>query len=177
MQRRRAVRFFEVLDERADGRGAGNQSPAGEDVISLTDGAPLAVLAESTSPWPKASGHEAGYQFGGYDLDQRRRPTFMYSFGKVDVRDSFEAVEAKPNPQFKRTLTIQSKEAPAGLWFRAAVSKKIETKDGFFVLDSGLRLKVDVPGATVRPAGGTAELLVPILLKDGAVTLTLNYVW
>jgi hypothetical protein len=155
-------------------RGAGNQSPAGEDVLPMTDGAPFAFLPESTSPWPKATGHDAGYQFGGYELDKKRRPTFSYSFGKVEVRDFFEAVDGKPHPYFKRTLTVEGKDAPAGLWYRAAVGKKIEAKDGVFVLDSGLKIFVDAAGATVR--GGT-ELLVPVTLKDGVVKIGLTYAW
>jgi cytochrome c553 len=55
-------------------RGAGSQSPAGEDVLALTDGAPFAVLADEKAAWPKAWGHDAGYQFGGYELDAKRRP-------------------------------------------------------------------------------------------------------
>jgi mono/diheme cytochrome c family protein len=154
-------------------RGSGNQSPAGEDLLSMTDGAPFAVLADEKAPWPKPTGHEAGYQFGGYELDKKRRPTFSYSFGKVELRDFFEAVEGKPAGSFKRTLTVESKEPPANLWFRAAVSKKIETKDGVHALDNGLKLKVDAPGVTVR----ATELLVPVVLKDGLMTIVLTYVW
>src|SRR5262249_6581280 len=51
------------------GRGEGYQPPAGDDVVALPDGAPFALLPEGLAPWPKASGHEAGYQFGGYELD------------------------------------------------------------------------------------------------------------
>jgi len=141
-------------------RGAGNQSPAGEDVLALTDGAPFAVLADEKAAWPKAWGHDAGYQFGGYELDAKRRPTFLYAFGKVEVRDFFEAVEGKPAPTFKRTITLESKDAPAGLWFRAAAGK----------LD---RLKVTVEGGVVR---GT-ELLVPVSFASGKATIVVTYGW
>jgi mono/diheme cytochrome c family protein len=142
-------------------RGAGSQSPAGEDVLALTDGAPFAVLADEKAAWPKAWGHDAGYQFGGYELDAKRRPTFLYSFGKVEVRDFFEAVEAKPNPSFKRTITLESKEPPAGLWFRAAAGK----------LDG--RVKVTAEGGVVR---GT-DLLVPVSFASGKATIVVTYVW
>ena len=151
-------------------RGAGFQSPAGEDVVSLTDGAPFAVLADPAAPWPKASGHAAGWQFGGYELDKRRRPTFEYSLEKVQVRDFFESVEGK-TPGFKRTLTVQSKDAPAGLWYRAAAGKKIEEKNGEFLIDNGLRLRIDE--ARIRGA----ELLVPVELKDGSKTIVVTYSW
>jgi mono/diheme cytochrome c family protein len=141
-------------------RGAGFQSPAGDDVVSLTDGAPFAVLADPAAPWPKAAGHDAGYQFGGYELDKKRRPTFQYSFGKVEVSDFFEAVEGK-TPTFKRTLTIRSKDAPAGLWFRAASGKP------------GV-LKVAVPNGSVV---GGSELRVPVEFKDGTATIVMTYTW
>jgi mono/diheme cytochrome c family protein len=154
-------------------RGEGFQPPAGEDVLTLTEGAPFAVLADLKAAWPKASGHDAGYQFGGYELDARRRPTFLYEFGKVRVRDFFEAVDGKPNPKFRRTIALESAEAPAGLWFRAAAGKKLEAKDGVYAVDGGL--KVAVEGAA--PVARGTELLVPLAFKDGSVTLTLTYGW
>src|SRR6185503_10440019 len=92
-------------------RGAGTQSPAGDDVISLADAPPMAILADDKSPWPsKAKDRDPAWQFGGYELDAKRRPTFTYSFGKVEVRDFFEAVEGK-SPVFRRTMKFESKEA------------------------------------------------------------------
>jgi cbb3-type cytochrome oxidase cytochrome c subunit len=160
-------------------RGAGNQSPAGEDVISLTDGAPLAVLEDAQAPWPKEWGHEAGYQFGGYELDAKRRPTFTYSFGKVEVRDFFEVVEGKPNPRFQRTLLFDSKQGLEKVFMRLGVSKKIDLKDGFFTLDNGLRIKVFAPNATTltRQAGGNTELLVFFAGLEGRAALQVTYVW
>jgi len=154
-------------------RGSGLQTPAGEDVISLIDGAPFAALDDAAAAWPKATGHEADYQFGGYTLDKKRRPTFEYSFGKVDVRDSFEAVDAKPHPLFKRVLTLTSKEPAANLWFRAAAGKKIEEKDGLYVLDNGLKLTIE-GGAPVVRAG---ELLVPVALKEREAMILVTYRW
>jgi hypothetical protein len=154
-------------------RGAGSQVPSGEDVLSLAEGAPFAVLADLKAAWPKAWGHEAGYQFGGYELDAKRRPAFLYTFGKVEVRDFFEAVEGKPTSSFKRTLTLESKEAPAGLWFRAAAGRKVEVKDGVGVIDGGLRIRID--GAT--PVVRGSEVLVPIAFADGRLTLVLTYSW
>jgi len=139
-------------------RGSGFQSPAGDDVIVMADAAPMAILADEKAPWPaKPKDRDPAWQFGGYELDAKRRPTFMYSFGKVEVRDFFEPAEGK---SFKRTLKFESKEAPANLWFRAG---------------TGGSLKIKVEGATAVPRG--PELLVPVVLKDGALTLTLTYTW
>jgi mono/diheme cytochrome c family protein len=151
-------------------RGGGYQSPSGEDVVTLTDGAPFAVLADAASPWPKAAGRPEGYQFGGYELDKKRRPTFEYAFDKVQVRDFFEPVEGK-TPTFKRTIIVHSKESPAGLWYRAATGKRIEEKGGEFVVDNGLRLRIE--GARIRGS----ELLLPVELKDGSRTILVTYSW
>jgi mono/diheme cytochrome c family protein len=153
-------------------RGAGFQSPAGEDVIAMAEGAPLAVLADLKAAWPKVAGRDPAWQFGGYELDAKRRPAFLYSFGKVDVRDFFEAVEGKP-ASFKRTIHLESKEAPANLWFRAAAGKKIDAKDGVYVVDNGLKLRIDGGSPVVRGP----ELLVPVALKDGAMTFLVTYTW
>ncbi len=154
-------------------RGSGFQSPAGEDVLALADGAPLAILPEAAALWPKPTGHEAGFQFGGYELDKKRRPTFSYTFGKVEVTDYFEAVDAKPHPVFKRTLKLSAKEAVPGLYYRAAVAKKFEEKDGAYRGDNGITLKIEGAMPTLR----AGELLVPVDLKSGTVTIVLTYDW
>jgi hypothetical protein len=143
-------------------RGAGFQGPAGEDVLALPDGPPFAILASEAAPWPKESGKKADYQFEGYDLDARRRPIFLYRWGKVEVRDFFEAVEGKPNPGFRRTLTLESKEAVANAWFRASTGKPEA-------------LKVGIEGA--KPVARGNELLVPLDLMGGKVSLVLSYSW
>jgi hypothetical protein len=154
-------------------RGSGFQIPAGEEVLSLTEGAPFAVLPDPAAPWPKTTGHEAGYQFGGYELDKKRRPTFTYAFGKVEVRDTFDAVDAKPHPYFKRVLVFASPEPVAALWFRVATAKKIEEKDGVYVLDNGLKLKIEGAAPTVR----AGELLVPVPLKERECLISVTYSW
>jgi mono/diheme cytochrome c family protein len=162
-------------------RGAGFQTPLGENLVPMHEGAPFASLGDSTSPWPKETGHAAGYQFEGYTLDSKQRPAFDYRFGKLEVNDFFEAVEGKPAPSFKRTMTFESKEPPPNLWFRAAVSKKVEKAgDGAFRLENGLTLRFVLPAGdapTVRPSGAAWELLVPLKLRDGKLTLVETFVW
>lgn len=141
-------------------RGAGFQSPSGEDVLQLADGPAFAVLADPQSAWPKQTAREAGGRFGGYELDAKQRPTFTYAFGRVEIRDFFEAVDAKPHPTFKRTLTLESKEAPANLWFRVPTPKG---------------LSVGVEGGA--PVKRDAEMLVPVTFRDGKAVLVLTYTW
>lgn len=100
-------------------RGVGFQGPAGDKVVALPDGPPFST---SEGAWPKETGKAAGYQFRGYELDKKGRPTFLYSFKDVEVRDFFEAVPGK-DPGFKRTLTLESKAPPSPLYFRDRESR------------------------------------------------------
>ena len=95
-------------------RGAGFQAPAGDNVVALPDGPPFST---SEGAWPKESGKAAGYQFGGYELDKKGRPTFLYSFKGLKVRDFFEPAPGK----LTRTLTIEG--TSTDLWFRDRESK------------------------------------------------------
>ena len=95
-------------------RGPGFQSPAGDDVVSLPDGPPLAILADAKAAWPKEAGKAAGFRFRGYRLDAKGRPEFLYEWKGVSVRDLFEPSAGA----FKRTLTLEAKEPPAGLHAR-----------------------------------------------------------
>ncbi len=142
-------------------RGAGFQSPAGDNVLALPDGPPLAVLASESSPWPKETGAKAGFRFQGYDLDAKRRPAFLYAWNGVEVRDFFEAVEGTPNPGFRRTLTFESKGPVPNAWLRAA--------------SKSASLRIEVEGAKPVPRGN--EILVPLDLKGGRLSIVLTYAW
>ncbi len=148
-------------------RGSGFQGPAGENVLQLPDGAPFAVLADPAALWPKPTGKEAGFEFEGYQLDAKRRPTFMYSFRELAVKDFPEAIAGG----LKRTFTFEGK-APENLWYRALSGKAPEKQaDGSYKAGS-LILRFDLPaGAT--PVLRKDELLVP--LKSG--TLVQHYSW
>lgn len=94
-------------------RGAGFQGPAGDNVLALPDGPPFST----SDAWPKETGKAAGYQFGGYELDKKGRPSFLYTFKGLKVRDAFEPAPGK----LTRTLTLEG--APVELWFRDRESK------------------------------------------------------
>lgn len=102
-------------------RGAGFQAPAGDKVVAFPDGPPF---ASTSGAWPKEAGKAAGYQFGGYQLDAKGRPTFLYSYKGVEVRDAFEAQRGA----FRRTLTLEAKEPPAELYFRESKADGSEAR-------------------------------------------------
>lgn len=158
-------KFIDAGKHRRD-RGTGYEGPLGDDVIKLPEGAPFATLASSDTAWPEAAGKAAGYRMRGYRLDAVQRPTFLFSYGSVEVEDQTIALAHEPEPVLKRTLTLKSKDALNGLWFRAAAADKIEAKsDGSYVIDGRLVLRFQLTGAgkpVVRKSNGKSELIIPI---------------
>src|SRR5205085_1120271 len=59
-------------------RGAGFEGPLGDNILRLPGGPPIAVLETADTAWPNQAPKELGYGFRGYQLDEKRRPTFLY---------------------------------------------------------------------------------------------------
>ena len=159
-------------------RGGGNQPPLGDNILSLAKGPAFATLDSQSSPWPKQATKELGYQFRGYRLTKDDRPTFLYDLGKVHVADFPNAVAAGENPTLRRTLTVTSDAPAANLWYRAAVSQKIEAlADGWYSV-GGWKTRLEAPTKPVlRQADGQTELLVPVELTGKEFKLVQDYAW
>ena len=164
------------------GRGQGFIKPLGNKVVELNSGPPLAELESETTPWPTETGHAAGYQFKGYQLDEVRRPTFMYQFGDVAVTDYLVPAEYKEgaDKRLVRTLSFAADKTPETLWFRVAKGSKIEKiNETTFRVDGNLTVKIQsLPEAVplLREVGGN-ELLVPVKFKDGKSQVVIEYDW
>jgi cytochrome c len=168
--------FIDAAKHRT-GRGAGYEKPLGGNLVKGPPGAPFAVLDSDSAAWPLQTGKAAGYRFGGYRLDERQRPAFLYSFGDVSVEDFPQAVPGSVDAKLRRTFTLRAKQAPSRLHFRAAVGEKIEEVDGGFLVDGKVRL--EFPGAKplVRQSEGRAELLVPVTFQNGEAKLIEEIIW
>jgi len=158
-------------------RAAPPTEPLSKDVLKLTPGVPLAVLADAAANWPKETGGAAGYRLGGYRIDQQGVPTFLYWFGGLEVED-----RAEPDSQGKtlhRTLTLHGKGRD--VWLRAAVGKQIEAQpDGLWQIDGKQTLRVVSPatGARVLNADGQQELRVPVELdRNNTATIITELTW
>jgi hypothetical protein len=156
------------------GRGAGFEKPLGTNVVKGPPGPPFASLASESEKWP-AKGDD--YHFKGYRLDEKRRPAFHYTFGSVAVEDFPIAVPGVVDATLKRTLTLTAKDAPATLYFRAAVAPKIEEKNGAFVISENVTMKFPGAKPLIRNSDGKAELLVPVVFAEGKATLTEEISW
>jgi mono/diheme cytochrome c family protein len=160
-------------------RGEGFQPPLGDNVLKLPLGPTFAVLEKDNDPWPTKPAKELGYQFRGYRLTPDQRPTFKYSFGDIGIEDFPNAVEAKPNSIIRRKLTITAKQAPANLWFRAAVGNKIEAaKNGWYVINNEWRMRLEATAQPViRSSAGQQELLVPVRFDNNRAAISQEFVW
>jgi hypothetical protein len=170
--------FIDAAKHRS-GRGAGYEKPLGTNLIKGPPGPPFAFLSSESSPWPPAVGREGGYQFRGYRLDDKRRPTFLYRFENIDIEDCPMAVPGEVDAGFRRTLTLKSTSVPPGsMSFRAAVGAKIaEQSADTFVIDD--RVKLRFPGSVprVRKDNGKSELLVPVAFANGQTVITEEISW
>jgi hypothetical protein len=162
------------------GRGDGFQPPAGEKVLQLASGPPLAVLDDLTKPWPVGSPRSLGFRFRGYHLTTDQRPTFKYLYKRINVEDFFDTKYLGPSDPVPRTLTFTSSEPVANLWLRAAVGSIQQQDEGWYLVDNQWRLKIEnSPGAAavLRQSNGQDELLVPIRFQNGKSQVIERFQW
>ena len=172
-------KFIDAGNHRRD-RGTGYEGPLGDDIVTLPEGAPLARLADSNSPWPLPSGKGAGYQMKGYRLDEKQRPTFLFTFEGIHVEDYSIAVPREPEPSFLRTLSFKSDAPLPQLWFRAAVGNTIAAKNGGYLVEDRMVLRFQLPAGSeplVRQSQGRMELLVPVRATGNETKIVEEIVW
>lgn len=159
-------------------RGVGYQVPLGDNVLSLPTEAPFAALVKETDPWPKEPAKQLGYKFLGYKVTPDERPTFLYAYSGVKIEDFPNAIEGKPNPSLKRTLTLTAEQGMKPLWFRAAVGKIAQIEKGLYAIDGKWKMHIEAAAEPViRQVGANQELLVPVQFKDKKAVIVQQFVW
>ena len=173
-------RFLDVTAH-WDRQGMGRVRPRGSDVRVFVKGAPFAELATQDAAWPEAIGATAGYRFRGYDLDEKRRPTFRYEYRGMGVEDTPLPRETDGKLSIVRTFTFKGERAMPNLWMRVARAKRIEAKEtNDFVVDGKLTVHVrhaSDRGPRIRTVGENRELLAPVGVRAGVTRLVLEYTW
>jgi mono/diheme cytochrome c family protein len=163
------------------GRGDGFEGPLGYNVAKLPPGPPFAILETQESPWPAAAGKAAGYHMNGYRLDDKRRPTFLYSAPSVHIEDYPMAVSGELEPFLRRTLTLQAEAPVPHLWFRAWAGARLEAKpDRSFLADGKITLRFQLPSDSkplVRHRGAETELLIPVEFQGQQSKLIEEIIW
>jgi hypothetical protein len=168
----------------------GSFRPRGTDMISFPPGIPFHRLPSPDAPWP-AKGrtnypfpHDHGYEFRGYHLDARRRPTFRYNYGAVAVEDFFEDIAAAAGPGnssgpawFRRTLRFQAPAGTTPFTFRAAAGSNVTAQSAQAFRVDRLKLRILSPHEGTVREGSPGEVLIPIAPPAGTSTLQLQYEW
>jgi len=173
-------------------RGAGNQGPAGYDMVKTGWGYPLQVLETPEEAWQDqvkstiAYGkdkveknetkqwvsHHEDYRFRGYRLDAKRFPTFRYEFQKLSVEDFYTPAREGGIEAIQRTVTFKGEPA-ANTFFRIADTGPLIENGGWY--DAGSNLKIRVQGATPEVRKwGRPQLIVPVAADQ---KLEITYAW
>jgi len=170
--------FIDASRHRSD-RGVGFEPPLGNQVTQMPPGPSFAILADANAPWPEVAGKKGGYRMQGYRLDEKRRPTFLYSFGEVQIEDYPVGRAGEVDPELVRTLTLHSDKPIENLYFRAAVGSKMEEKDGGYAVDGRMTIKLTNSGAkpVVRQSNGRSELLVPVVFNLKNAQIVEEFLW
>lgn len=158
------------------GQGHGNVRVQGDGVVTFPEGPAFAVLESPDQAWPAADGkRSAGFQFRGYTLDDKQRPSFEYDFNGVRIRDSFlEARDEDGRVFLRRTLYWISHEATDALFFRVAAELPIEKlNDTDYRIGKTLRIRLPHEGLIRRTDQG-GELILPPNRRSPAVV---EYHW
>lgn len=159
-------------------QGHGQVRPLGERPIRF---APGPDLDNSQSPWIVDDGRPPHHQFKGYSLDSKMRPAFTYEFAGIEVEDYSQDLldSSTGKPFIRRTVKLTSDSIHSSLVFRAATGEGIsQLDDGLFQVDNKLSIRVRKPhSATVVDGTEFQQLRIPLELKPGTTTLTLEYRW
>ncbi|MFM2170448.1 MAG: hypothetical protein RI957_677 [Verrucomicrobiota bacterium] len=187
-----AIWFGDFVSVNWKSQGAGDFHPIGkyaslpQDVSFLPQATapaswPLLPVTTKESPvnpdptYPRAH----GYSFGGYTLDENDIPTFHYRSGEVTITDVIRPHPMVPSSAPSQTLRrelIFSTEKETSLVFRVLTGPITASGAGIYQTKE-LKLFFSA-SAEIRPfAGrdGAQELLLPLSLKKGTTTLTLDY--
>ena len=142
--------------------------------VQLAPQTALMVLPTDESAWPDSVG-ENTLQYKGLVLDKQGFPTIEYSLAGATVTD---AIRTTGN-SLDRTLTITG--SPTGTAYcRVAAGSSVEEvgKGLYAVGDRSYYVRID-PKAKVklRQSNGKQEILLPVLMKNGAGSVQYSIVF
>lgn len=133
------------------GRGQGNQAPAGEDVVKLTD---KPVMPEAA-------------RFRGYELDAAGNPTFRTSLHDLLVEDTYRA----SNGKLTRVISAEGGGEPGKILLATATGDPEGTPEKpRFLLRGVIEMEVEAPSIS-REGNNHYVLLAP------GQSATVTYSW
>lgn len=147
-------------------RGQGFQPPAGERVVTLSQGKGLALASEVRSGWPKETKLDA--KFRGYKFDTNGVPTFATQIGDGYLLDSFAAGTPAGN-SLVRTLKVNG--SPESFAVLLADSKDL-TQAGRGQWKLPEKVTMEIKGGEPTLSGSSL-----ILKPSSGSTVTITYTW
>jgi hypothetical protein len=139
-------------------------APLGTTVL-LAPQTPLATLTNDSAAWPDSLGENV-LQYKGLSVDKQGIPTLEYNLAGAMVTDATRA----EGDALVRTLTITGSPSSTPYCRVAAGSSVEEVSKGLYAInDRSYYVRLDPKvKITVRQSNGKQELLLPVVLKNGA---------
>ena len=156
------------------GRGQGFEPPAGQRVVGLGKGPALAQIPGELSKWPKEWQPELNARFGGYVLDEKRRPKFRYEVAGLEIHDKPEAIADR---KLVRNICLKAGATPPeDLWLRLSGGGAKKIGSHAFELGKGVRLVI-AESEAVEPVMTKEGVFLKLMLKPGENRIGVRYVW
>jgi len=102
-----------------EGRAGGLEWPRSDELLEFARAPALARLASSSAPWPSEIGRAAGFKRLGTRYDSKRRPTFRYQLGDVEVAECCTPLMGAGAPGLTRSFDLRAPAAVDDLYLRA----------------------------------------------------------
>lgn len=155
------------------GQGHGRVRPMGRP-ITLAAGPDLDWQKQA---WAVDDGRPPNHRFRGYQLDERRQPTFRYSLGDVVVTDTFAPVSGDDTGQthLQRRLTLTTDAASDPLRLRLVSGDFRLSANGTIVRSDSLQIQVR-SDHTIRAEADTASIILS-LAPQTSQEILLQYQW
>ena len=171
------------------GQGSGDFNPAGP-AIRLAQDVSFFLLPDEQTAWPlkPVMTKEApvnpdplypknrGYQFKGYQLDEKSVPTFSYRGAEIEIEDRSAPEAGAKTPRLVRRLTFESSRDQK-VWFRALTGAIVEDGKQQFKTPE-LRVTLPSGRTLLRPNSGDpkgSELLLQLDIPKGKTTYSVTY--
>ncbi len=157
-------------------QGHGNANPLSRPIV-IQNVPELAQLSNLDAEWPNIEGRPKTHQFLGYSLDDKRRPTFEYTFNDIQITDRFLDLELNGKPTLRREITVGSVPEDQQIWFRVASGSDVELIAPHQIrFGSSLTIKTDSHHqAILWKSNDQTEWRVPIEPGLESQTLILDY--
>jgi cytochrome c2 len=171
------------------GRGEGWQPPLGDGVFTPDAAPAVEMLPAIDAPWPAPPARSRGARFKGYALDAAGRPTFAWSMGGMEVRETVvpvvvprgaAGVKATDTAHVRRTIRLTGRPAAGVTVFRAARAAKLEDAgDDWTRVDGVWKVRVTGAGPVVRHEhdGHTELRYAPPWSSEGTAEIVEELAW